>query len=85
MPIWAELVRAIPHQITGGEFVIPPGIEERTICAQDGFPARGGQCGETMTEWFLADNLPEDSALFYQSDASFERLMERFTGVVDDE
>jgi len=85
LPIWAELARAIPHQITGGDFGIPPGIEERIICSRDGFADFEGACPESMPEWFLAENVPEDSALFYQPDSVFKRLMQQFKGRVDDD
>ena len=84
MPIWAELARAIPHQITGGDFVVPPGVEERIICSRDGFPDLGEGCGATMPEWFLSENVPEDSALRSHPDSAFERLMRKFKGAIDD-
>jgi penicillin-binding protein 1B len=83
LPIWAELARAIPHQITGGDFVVPPGVEERIVCSRDGFPDFEGGCGETMAEWFLSENVPEDSALFSRPDSAFERLMQKFKGAID--
>ena len=84
LPIWAELARAIPHQITGGDFAVPPGVEERMICSRDGFPDFGERCGETMSEWFLSENVPEDSALRAHPDSAFERLMRRFKGTIND-
>jgi len=84
LPIWAELARAIPHQITGGDFAVPPGVEERIICSRDGFPDFGGGCGETMSEWFLSENVPEDAALLSHPDSAFERLMRKFKGRIDD-
>jgi penicillin-binding protein 1B len=80
LPIWAALARAIPHQITGGDFVVPPGVEARVICSRGGFPAYDGECGETMTEWFLAGNVPEDSALLHRSGTPLQRLMQTFQG-----
>jgi len=84
LPIWAELARAIPHQITGGDFAVPPGVEERIICSRDGFPVSGGDCGETMPEWFLSDNVPADSVWRSHPDSAFERLMQKFKGANDD-
>jgi penicillin-binding protein 1B len=83
LPIWAELARAIPHQITGGDFAVPPGVEERIVCSRDGFPDLTAGCGETMAEWFLSENVPEDSALFSHPDSVFQRLMQKFKGAID--
>jgi penicillin-binding protein 1B len=84
LPIWAELARAIPHQITGSDFAVPPGVEERIVCSRDGFPDSGGDCRETMSEWFLSDNVPEDSVLGSPADFTFERLMRQFKGTSDE-
>jgi penicillin-binding protein 1B len=84
LPIWAELARAIPHQITGGDFAVPPGVVERTICARDGFPALDGGCEETMTEWFLAGKVPEAADRLAPSDSVIERLMQSLKGAVND-
>jgi penicillin-binding protein 1B len=84
LPIWAELARAIPHQITGGDFAVPPGVVERTICSRDGFPDLDGECRETMPEWFLSDNVPEDLAVLSHADSAFKRLMQKFKGVINE-
>jgi len=83
LPIWAALARAVPHQITGGDFAVPPGVEQRVICSRDGFPSYGEDCGETVTEWFLAGNVPEDLATRHHPDAVLERLMQKIKGRSD--
>lgn len=60
LPIWAALVRAIPHRLSGMDFHRPPGVVERTVCGADGFPAVDGTCTESLPEVFLADHLPAD-------------------------
>ena len=84
LPIWAELARAIPHQITGADFSTPPGVEAVTICARDGFAALNGGCGETMTEWFLEGQVPEAVARLKPPDSVFQRLMQTIKGAVND-
>ncbi|MGD9333006.1 MAG: transglycosylase domain-containing protein, partial [Desulfobacterales bacterium] len=84
LPIWAELARAIPHQITGGDFAVPPGVEEREICSRDGFPALDGACSETMPEWFLSGNVPENAVLRHDTDSGLERLMQRLKRTLND-
>jgi penicillin-binding protein 1B len=84
LPIWAELARAIPHQITGADFSAPPGVEGVTICAQDGFAALNGGCGETVTEWFLEGKVPETVARLKPPDSAFQRLMQTIKGAIND-
>ena len=83
LPIWAELARAVPHQITGGDFAVPPGVEQRVICSRDGFPSYREDCGETVTEWFLSGNVPEHLATRHHPDAVLERLMQKMKGRSD--
>jgi penicillin-binding protein 1B len=77
LPIWADLASAIPHQITGADFAVPPGVVSRPVCARDGFPALDGDCTETATEWFLADHVPEDAPLLRRRGPSFQELMQK--------
>jgi len=60
LPIWAALVRAVPHRLSGMEFRLPPGVVERTVCGADGFPAVDGTCAESLQEVFLEDHLPDE-------------------------
>jgi penicillin-binding protein 1B len=84
LPIWAELARAIPHQITGADFDVPPGVEAITVCAQDGFAALNGGCEETMQEWFLEGKVPAAVARLKPPESVFQRLMQTFKGAIDD-
>jgi len=84
LPIWAELARAIPHQITGADFTVPPGVEALTICAQEGFAALNGGCEETMTEWFLAGHVPQDADRLKPPHSAIGRIMQTIKGAVHD-
>ena len=57
LPIWAELLKAVPHAVSGGWFRMPPGVVERLVCTQSGQLA-AKNCPETMTEYFLDSHLP---------------------------
>jgi len=85
LPIWADLIRAIPHQISGSDFNVPPGVAERTICTKSGFPALDGDCDEILPEWFLADNIPRNSVLFRDPDSAFEQWVKKLKEAVDGE
>lgn len=51
LPIWAELMRSIPWQHSGGWFTMPPGLETREICAEGD---SGQDCSRRINELFLA-------------------------------
>ena len=51
LPIWAELMRSIPWQHSGGWFTMPPGLETKEICAESGW---GEDCSRRINELFLA-------------------------------
>ena len=83
LPIWADLARAIPHQITGADFAVPPGVVSQPVCARDGFPALDGDCRDIMTEWFLEDNVPDQSPLIRPSGSGVYRLLQKMKGTFD--
>ena len=58
LPIWAELMKAIPHQLSRNDFRVPEGIVARTICNDDGIPVVSGNCDRPKKEFFLAENAP---------------------------
>jgi penicillin-binding protein 1B len=58
LPVWAELVKAIPRFISGNGFTMPAGVVRRHVCAGSGQLAIPGICPETVEEIFLADNVP---------------------------
>ena len=82
LPIWAELARAIPHQITGADFTAPPGVESRTICSQGGFPALDGGCEDTMTEWFLEGRVPAEADRLKPPVSPLRRLLQTIKGAI---
>lgn len=62
-PIWAEFMQEAINHLTGGNptaFTRPSGVVEKVICKVSG--AEPSQyCKEQRTEYFAADQLPEDA------------------------
>jgi len=58
LPVWAELMLAIPQHISGSWVAQPPGIIRRTICTRSGMLAAPGSCSATREEYFLESNPP---------------------------
>jgi penicillin-binding protein 1B len=80
LPIWAEIMRAIPHQLSGTAFIPPPGVVKHAVCTRNGFPDVTGDCDETGEEWFEIDNIPEDAAVFLKAQSPWYRWRHRLKG-----
>ena len=64
LPIWAELMKAIPHHISRNDFRVPGGIVKRTICSDGEKAIVSKNCPNPYEEYFLSENAPKAS--FYQ-------------------
>jgi penicillin-binding protein 1B len=60
LPIWAELIKALPRFVSGNWFKVPPGIVKRTVCSESGQLAEKNRCPHPLEEYFLTDNVPTD-------------------------
>jgi penicillin-binding protein 1B len=59
LPVWADLMKALPQYVSGEWFVEPPGIEKHTVCKSSGLLA-GECCPDTLEEIFLSENAPKE-------------------------
>lgn len=57
LPIWADLLTAIPQTVSGAWFSPPPGVVQRRVCGQSGQLALKA-CPTPMVEYFLETNAP---------------------------
>jgi penicillin-binding protein 1B len=76
LPIWAELMKAIPHQISHKEFRVPDGIVTRMICSDNGKPMVSENCAKPRKEFFLAENAPPEPRPQGPIQGVFEKLIE---------
>jgi len=58
LPIWAELMKALPRYTSGSWFRKPPDVVTRIICSQSGQLAVKNRCPEPLEEIFLKKNVP---------------------------
>ena len=58
LPIWADLMNAIPHHVSGEWFITPPGVETRVICSESGKLA-SERCPNPREEVFLTETPKE--------------------------
>ncbi|MCF8069893.1 MAG: PBP1A family penicillin-binding protein [Desulfobacterales bacterium] len=59
LPIWADLMNAIPQYQTGEWFRQPRGIVKKIICTESGQLAESRKCPEQKEEFFLENNVPD--------------------------
>lgn len=60
LPIWAELMKAIPQYTSGGWFEMPTEVTIRKICPTSGQLALPGACPNPKDEVFLAERVPTE-------------------------
>jgi penicillin-binding protein 1B len=61
LPIWAELMKAIPQHVSGEWFRAPSEVARRTICADSGQLAVAGSCPRQVEEVFLQNHAPTEN------------------------
>ncbi|MFZ5572991.1 MAG: PBP1A family penicillin-binding protein [Thermodesulfobacteriota bacterium] len=81
LPIWADLMRAIPQHLSGNWFPVPPGVVTVTICRESGWMAGSG-CPETLEEVFLEENQPAMECPLHSSNL-FHHILKGIKDVVE--
>jgi len=66
LPIWADLMSAIPHHVSGSWFKAPPDIVLETVCKESGQIALASGCPATLEEVFLAENSPKERCTLHR-------------------
>jgi penicillin-binding protein 1B len=75
LPVWAELMKAIPHQISRKDFRVPDGVVTRMICYENGKPVVSEDCAKPSKEFFLAENAPPQPHPLGPIQGVFEKLI----------
>ena len=77
LPIWADLMNAIPQYISEDGFKIPSGVEKRTVCDVTGLLAIANACPKPTDEYFLVENMPAEGCPLHRKSG----LSDLFKGV----
>ncbi len=77
LPIWADLMKAIPQHVSGDWFKMPPGVVRRIVCSESGYLAIPYACPKSVEEVFLADKVPLRECPIHQSVGPFKRMIKR--------
>nr|NJM04732.1 tetratricopeptide repeat protein [Desulfobacula sp.] len=74
LPIWADLMKALPQYVSGQWLPLPSGIEELSICADSGKLAGEGCCPRVTEEIFLSENRPDALCPEHECSSPIEKV-----------
>jgi len=60
LPIWAQLMEAIPQHRSENKFKVAAGVEKRMVCAVTGLLINGDACPQPYEEYFLSRHVPTE-------------------------
>ena len=80
LPIWAELVRALPRYVSGTWLTMPPGVVAKTVCGASGQLARSGRCPDPHQEFFLTGTAPDTVCRIHGSGNPLQKIINLFRG-----
>jgi len=83
LPIWADLMNALPQYVSGGWFRMPPGVVKRVVCSESGELAIEDRCPHPIEEYFLADHVPIDRCRIHGDRDSFGRIIDGIKDLFD--
>ncbi len=81
LPIWTELMRAIPQYISQNDFRMPKGIVKRSVCADTGRTGASIGCSKTYEEYFLAENAPLEKTIQEKGSGFFNKILKGITTI----
>jgi penicillin-binding protein 1B len=84
LPIWADLMNAIPQYRSETDFKMPSGVEKILVCSVTGRPAVAG-CPEPVEVYFLADRKPEGDCPLHEKGGIAGKIMKGVKDLIDGE
>ncbi len=84
LPIWADLLNAIPQYISGGDFTTPHGVEKRAVCPESGQLYIRFKCPKQVKEVFLTECLPDKRCPIHGQEGLIEGLFGRIKNLFSD-
>ncbi len=81
LPIWADLMKAIPQHVSNDWFQRPAGVVRLTICLESGQIAIPSRCPQQKEEVFLVENAPQKPCPIHRPKGVLERFWQKFKDV----
>jgi penicillin-binding protein 1B len=83
LPVWADLMNAIPQYTSGDWFSVPPGVVKRTVCLDSGGRAVRG-CPRKREEVFLEGTAPKQYCPIHSDKGLLQRILESGEDIIND-
>ena len=83
LPIWADLMKAIPQYRSETKFKAPQGVEQFLVCPVTGRLAVGG-CPDPVEVYFLADHTPDGECPLHAKDGIADKIIKGVKGLIND-
>ena len=82
LPIWADLMIAIPQYRSETDFKMPGGVEKIRVCAVTGRPAVAG-CPQPAEVYFLAGRTPDEECPLHDKGGFTGKIIEGVKDLID--
>jgi penicillin-binding protein 1B len=82
LPIWADLMNAIPQYRSETDFKMPKGVEKILVCSVTGRPAVAG-CPEPAEVYFLAGHIPEGQCPLHDKGGFAGKIIKGVKDLID--
>ena len=82
LPIWADLMNAIPRYRSETEFEIPQGVEKILVCAVTGRPAVAG-CPDPVEVYFLTAHAPGEKCSLHSKEGIAGKIIKGVKGLIN--
>jgi len=82
LPIWADLMNAIPQYRSEADFKIPKGVEKIRVCSVTGRPAVAG-CPEPSEVYFLTGHTPDEPCPLHDKGGFTGKIIKGVKDLID--
>jgi penicillin-binding protein 1B len=83
LPVWADLMGAIPQYTSGDWFKMPPGVVKRSVCPESGELATRS-CSNSKKEVLLKETMPARYCSLHREKSLLERITESGEDFIND-
>ena len=83
LPIWVDMMKSIPHHISGDWFKVPPEVVKLVVCSETGLLAENRTCPAPMEEYFLKDMQPTEECPVHRPLGVFKKIVRGIKKLVD--
>jgi penicillin-binding protein 1B len=84
LPIWADLMKAIPQYRSDTEFKAPRDVEKISVCSVTGLISVDG-CPEPSEEYFLADRVPTEHCPLHANGGIAAKIINSVKDLIEDD